>query len=302
MAAFLAIPYTFFTVLPEVMRGFDEIKNYTILRNSLLNFSIIVSLLVLYTFSEYNNEPILALFIGVSLSTIIAFLVVIIFLKKKNIPFKSPKYNKSILKYSYPMFLTSSVLFLMSNLDTFMIGFFIDEKSVGIYSACLKVSLAVTFILASVTGFIAPKISKAFHLKKFNEVKRIYNLSLKLTVFATIPIVILILAFPELILSLFGEEFIEYKNLLYVVVFMNISNVLFGPLIYMLNMMDSQNFVKNVLFISLGINVLINYYWIQYYGIIGAAMATVVSTVLWKTILFIKLKTILKTSNTNEIS
>jgi O-antigen/teichoic acid export membrane protein len=90
------------------------------------------------------------------------------------------------------MLFTSSMLFLMGNIDSFMIGYFIDEKNVGFYSACIKISLLITFILSSVNNYITPKISKAYHEKRIIDLVKIYKTSVQLIILSSLPIIIVI--------------------------------------------------------------------------------------------------------------
>jgi O-antigen/teichoic acid export membrane protein len=76
---------------------------------------------------------------------------------------------------------------------------------------------------------------------------------------------------------------------------MNVVSVIFGPIIYILNMIDLQFYVKNVIFFSILINIILNYMLIPKFGIEGAATATLISTIFWKSLLFIKLKRTIKT-------
>jgi len=290
MTALLVIPYAFFTVLPEVLRGFDEIRNYSLLRNALLNLCIIFSLLLLYQYADLHNEPVIALFVGVAAATLIAFLVVIYFLKKNKIPRKSPKYDTNILKQSYPMFLTSSVLFLMGNVDSFMIGYFEDETQVGYYNACVRLSFAITFILTAINGFVSPKFAKYFHQNKLSELKKLYYQSLKLIWITVSPILLLLFIFPKLFLSFFGIEFIVASNTLIILNVSYMVNAFFGPTGHLLNMTGNQKTFMIVILLAFIINIFGNLIAIPKYGIEGAAFATFLSMSLWNVSSFVLLK------------
>lgn len=289
--AALCVPYTLFSIIPEIFRGFEEIKYYSFLRNLAQNLLVLVFLLFPLS-SLIDFDPVFSYFYGTIAVFVISAVLLFKFLKRKGYNlFKYKKdYSRKIIKYSYPMLFTSSMLFLMGNVDTFMIGYYVDEKNVGFYSACIKISLLITFILASVSNYIIPKISKAYHEKRISDLLKIYRDSVKLITLSSLPIILVVLVLPEFFLSLFGEDFVQQVNVLYLVMAMNVISVIFGPLIYMLNMIDLQFYVKNVIFLSLIFNVLLNYLLIPRYGIEGAAIATLVSTLIWKSLLFFKLK------------
>ena len=66
--------------------------------------------------------------------------------------------------------------------------------------------------------------------------------------------------------------------------FFNLITTILGSVGTLLNMTGYQVLMRNILFISLIVNILINYLLIPPYGLVGAAIATLVSTSLWRII------------------
>lgn len=275
------IPFTFFNILPEVLRGFHDIKIYSFFRNLAQNLFLLFILSGGIYFS-YKFDPIYVLYFSILFITSILLIVVYKFLHKRDINlFSNGKYKEAILKYSYPMFLTSSMMFLMGYVDSFMISYYLDEYQVGIYSACIKLSFLVTFVLASVNGFIAPKISKAYTNGDNKMVKKIYYDSIKLIVLVSSPIFLVLYLFPEFFLGLFGEEFKIAVVTLLIVNSAFLVNALCGSVGYMLNMTDNQHQFMKILLIGLLLNIMMNVFFIPIYGINGAAIATLISMSFW---------------------
>lgn len=81
----LLIPYTFFTIIPEVLRAYENIFIFSFLRNLLFQLSILISMLFII-FSNYGSI-IDALNYGILISFIVSFVILLIFLKKKNLSF-----------------------------------------------------------------------------------------------------------------------------------------------------------------------------------------------------------------------
>jgi O-antigen/teichoic acid export membrane protein len=279
--ALLIIPYTLFTIIPEILRGFQEIKVYSLLRNSSQSLLILL-FLGLILISGYE-DPIYALYLGVFSSALLAIIILIPFLRKRSVKLKNNSviYLKPILKDSYPMFLTSSMLFLMGNMDSFMIGYFDEVYQVGLYNACLRLSLLITFILTAINGFVKPKVSKLFFLGKKELLKDLYYSSLKIIWIIVIPIVIILYSFPSFFLNLFGEEFISAKITLIILNTSFLVNAGFGPVGPFLNMTGRHKLFMNILIISLIMNIFGNIVLIPYFDINGAAISTLISTSVW---------------------
>ena len=289
--AFMILPYTLFNVLVEVFRGLDDIRIYSFFRNLSQNGSIAL-LLAISIFFSLNIDPVYILFTTIMIITTAVIIILYSFLKKHNINVLiKGKYNNKILKNSYPMFLTASIIFVMAYVDNFMISYYIDEYQVGIYSACISLSMMISFIPMAIGGYISPKISLAYANKDKNKVKNIFKDSFKLIVITTIPIFLIIIYFANFFLGLFGSEFTVATTTLFIVSIGFLSESLCGPVGFILNMTDNQHIFMKILFISLLINIICNAILIPSYGINGAAIALMLSMLFWTIASFIILKT-----------
>jgi len=205
--AALILPYTFFNVFPEVFRGLGDIKVYAFFRNFLQNF-ILLQLLSISILFSLDYSPISILYLTVSILFITISISLIIFLKSRNINlFIKGNYQEKILKHSYPMFLAASIMFIMSYVDSFMIAYYLDEYQVGLYSACINISMIITFIPIAIGGYISPKVAKAYAKGEKEEVKKIFKDSLIIIIIVTLPIFLFIYVYAESLLSLFVTAF-----------------------------------------------------------------------------------------------
>ncbi|HIP27193.1 MAG TPA: flippase [Flavobacteriaceae bacterium] len=288
--ALLILPYTFFNILPEVFRGFDDIKIYSFFRNFLQNFLILLFLATSILMS-WNYSPIYILYVALFVISVVVILVAVFFLRKRNIQLRQAgKYNKKILIHSYPMFLATSIMFLMSYVDSFMIGYYLDEYQVGIYSACINLSMLITFIPMAIGGFISPKVSKYYSSGEKQKVKDIFKNSLIIIVVVTIPIFMIIYFYAEFFLGLFGKAFIVATTTLLITNIAFLSEALCGPVGFILNMTDNQHIFMKILIIALLINIIFNSLLIPIYGINGAAVAMLLSMLFWTISSFVVLK------------
>ena len=277
----MVLPYTFFNVLPEIFRGFDEIKQYSFFRNFFQNFTFLVFLLI-GIFLPLDYHPIDLLYIAVIVITVIVIVALYFFLKNKNITlFVKGKYDKKILQNSYPMFLAASIMFLMSYIDSFMISYYLDEYQVGIYSACVNLSMMITFIPMAIGGYISPKVSKHYSNGEISKLKSIFKNSLIIITIITIPIFLILYLYAEFFLGLFGAAFTVATTTLLITNIAFLSEALCGPVGFILNMTDNQHLFMKILLVSLLINIVFNAFLIPIYGINGAAIAMMFSMFFW---------------------
>lgn len=292
--AFLLIPYTLISIIPEILRSHEKYIEYAFLKNILFQFVLLSA-----SFLFINKiDIIFILYYSILISFIISILFLLFHFKQKKISFLYiKKYSTPILRNSYNFFLTSAIIYFNGNIDQFMIGIFLDERSVGFYSVCLKISLIISFILISVTTYISPKLSRAYAEEKIDVFINIYKKSSNIIIIFSLPLILILCIYPNFFLGLFGEEFKKLNITLYFVLFMNLTNVFFGPLLFISNLMGSHVYVRNILSISFILNIFLNVILIPKYGISGAAIATSLSTIFWKYFLFQNLKIKLKQFN-----
>ena len=281
LLAIMVLPYTLFNVLVEIFRALDDIKIYSFFRNLSQNGSIAL-LLAISIFFSLDWNPVYILFSAITIITLSLIISLYKFLKRNNISIEiKGEYKEKILKHSYPMFLTASVMFLMGYVDSFMISYYLDEYQVGIYGACISLSMIITFIPMAIGGYISPKVAQAYSNKEREEVKSLFKDSVKLIAITTIPIFVAIVYFSDFFLGLFGQEFTVATMTLMIVSIGYLSESLCGPVGFILNMTDNQHIFMKILLISLFINVLFNALLIPIYGINGAAIALMLSMLFW---------------------
>jgi O-antigen/teichoic acid export membrane protein len=293
--AFMVFPYTFFNVLVEIFRGLDEIKIYAFFRNFSQNFMVFILVLISIV-SSWMFDPVYILYGAILIITLSLSLTLYKFLKHKEIKlYVKGKYKEKILKHSYPMFLAASVMFLMGYTDSFMISYYLDEYQVGIYNACISLSMMLTFIPIAIGGYISPKIAKAYSQHKRDEIKSIFQDSMKIIFVVTLAIFGVMYFYGEFFLGLFGEAFHVATLTLLLTNIAFLSEALTGPVGFILNMTDNQHIFMRILIVSLLINVLFNMLLIPIYGINGAAIALLFSMFFWTigSYLFLKHKAII---------
>ncbi|CAA6807619.1 MAG: O-antigen translocase [uncultured Sulfurovum sp.] len=293
--ALMILPYTLFNVLVEVFRGLDDIKIYSFFRNLSQNGTILLLLFSSIVFS-LPYQPVEILFIALILITIAVIFVLFWFLKKREISILAKgKYQEKIVKHAYPMFLTASIMFLMGYVDSFMIAYYLDEYQVGIYGACISLSMILTFIPIAIGGYISPKIAESYDRKEFLKVKALFKDSLKLIFLTTIPIFVLMIVFADFFLGLFGTAFVVATTTLLIINFGFLSEAICGPVGFVMNMTDNQHIFMKILGVSLLINIIFNALLIPSYGINGAAIALLLSMLFWtiSSLIILKIKDII---------
>lgn len=285
------VTFSFFVIIIAVkdfnlsiLRGLKKYKMFSfflLIPNIIILFS-----LLLVTLDMISLDPLLLFIIipaFISISTLFVALFSIISTDlSKNLNIKKRPYSFSkILKISMPMFLLSAMQLIMSQADIVMIGVFLPETSVGVYSIAIKLSLLTSFMLTSVNNIVSPQFSELYHDGKIKELKNKIRYSNKLIFFTSLPILIILLLFGRFILSKFGDEFVLANIALRILVLGQILNSSCGSIGHYLVMTGKGKVFNRILFLSLIFNIILNYIFIPLIGINGAALASFISLVVW---------------------
>ncbi len=279
IVSFAIIPMTIINLNFETLRAMKKIKEYAFLQNVsiFLWASLILSLL---TSSSLH---------GVDIIIIFTISIYITWLYSQYLTFKAFKFKfnfngrniSNILKTAFPMLVAGSLMLIMGWSDTIMIGMYLDEKAVGIYTVALKIATVTSIFLMAINSMAAPKFSQFYSKNDMQGFQKIVTQSSKLIFWTSLPVSIVCIVLSEPILSLFGEEFTKGNLALILLCIGQLVNVFSGSVGYILQMTSHEKAFQIIILCSLIINIILNYSLIPVYGLTGAAFASMVSLIMW---------------------
>jgi len=275
------------------IRALKKIKTLGLLDVLNAIFKIIFLLLATYLFYSENN-PVYTIFAAhIFLFIISSIILYFVFHKEGNDKELIHKEsNKGIVTIAFPMFLTSFMTVIISQTDIIMLGLFNSINDVGIYSIAIKVATLTSFVLVAINSIATPKFSELYHAGKTEVLTKIAQKSSKLIFWVSFPIILVFIFFGKYILSIFGEEFIVGYYVLILMSLGQLINGIAGSVGSFLNMTGSQIVFNRIIILGGIVNIILNYLFIPLYGIIGAAIASMISMILWNILasLYIKRK------------
>ena len=193
-----------------------------------------------------------------------------------------PSYdNKLWFSTSQDMMLTSGFNYILISADSLMLGFLIDTDAVGVYRIASQVAVAIVIALTAMNGILHPIVADLHANNKKKELQRIVSIGAN-AVFAISIIGGLVLYFAaDYLPLLFGEEYVEPIPLLRILIFGQIFNASAGPAVLLLNMTGHQRDAAKIMAFGALLNLILNFIFIEWLGIEGAAYATIITTLLW---------------------
>ena len=275
-----AIPFTILLNLTvAIYRGFDR----TNVNMYFYNIIRPVSLLGFASVAVFFGASLKGVVFADLISMVFTFGIMSVYFIKK--PPVKPKWKlkfseptRQLIRYSFPLLITATLLNLMSWIDTIMLGYFKPVEVVGVYNAVFPIVGFLSLVIASMGYVYVPVASKLWGRNNTEPVGSIYAVMTKWCFLLTFPIFALIFVYPEfLITKLYGAEYVGGTTALRILSMGFIANSYFGFNYHTLLASGDSDFLMKCSVASAGINALINFMLIPEYGMIGAAIGTAIS-------------------------
>lgn len=197
-----------------------------------------------------------------------------------------PQYRgKRWVKVAFPYLLISGVALVQSNVDIVMTGALVNPEAAGIYKVAAQVTSLLGFGLSAANMIVAPITAELYSQGDHERLQRLIGWTAAGGfVFTTIGGLLMVFVGPFL-LDLFGAAFQEGYTAMAVLIVGKVVFTFAGPT-GMLMTMSGQEWVASKAFgIGALLNVVANLILLPLIGIVGAAVATVISTTAWNSIL-----------------
>ena len=195
---------------------------------------------------------------------------------KQRLKFSFSK-GMEVLKESYHFIISGLMVAIYTQMDSIMISKFLSDYEVGLYNSAISICGMWLFIPMAILNSFKPKI---IEYKKENEelyIRRLEQLY-SCVIWISIIFSIFVTCFSKIIiLILYGKKFIKANATLKIAVWFEVFSIIGCARSIWILCENKNKYVKYYLFIGAIINIVLNYFLIQNYGINGAAIATLIT-------------------------
>ena len=269
--SFFLVFLVFHTFFSEFIRAKKKFQLYGFFMYSLpyLIFIIFLGFILFFDLNEYYIIK------GYLCSITIVAISLLLFFPFKVLKSKTEFSYKRLFSISFPMMFSATFIFVSEWTDIFMLGAMVSKAEVGVYNAAFKLATIAIVVINAVNTVLGPKIAELYGKNELLEIRKLIYKSTRLITIVTLPIIII--SFRIEFLSFFGKEFIRGSGVLIIVSIGLLFNAISGSVAQLLNMTNHQKELRNITIITVIINMTLNFILIPIYGIIGAAVASLIS-------------------------
>ena len=277
----IAIPFfTLLNVFTSIFLGFGLVQAKVYFKEILRNLLFPLLLLGLILL----NLSFIGVFYAYTASLAIPCLLLIIYARKhlpSSIRIAKPAVNpaaKELLFFSLPLLGVAMLGMIIAWADTLMIGYFKTSAMVGLYNVAHPLAHFISYPLEALLLVYMPVTSGLYARGQMSEMRRNFSVLTKWLCSLTLPLFFILFLFPDVVLNfLFGANYIFAAAALRILSLGFIINNFLGPNGATLIAIGESKFIMWATLATAVLNVGLNVILIPPFGIVGAAVASVVA-------------------------
>ena len=280
--------YLFASFFLSVLQAYEKITWYSFIRNILDN-GIKLLAIIIFIWIGFNskNAVIYSYILGFVSMFLLSFYLCTYKIPElfKKYKLKSEDKNiirKDLFSYSWPLVFSGMIATILTQIDSFAIGYYNNAAQVGIYNTAVPIASLLGVIPSLLIPLFFPIITKEFSRNNKELIKGLTKQFGKWVFIFNLPFFIIMIFFPGAIINLFfGPSYIAAENSLRL---LSIGFLFYSIFIISENTLSMAGKTKIILLditIASILNLVLNIIFVPKYGINGAALATMISYIVW---------------------
>ncbi len=188
------------------------------------------------------------------------------------------RHIKSLSEFSFWLFLTSTGVLLYSYADSIMIGYYLTNADVGVYRVVFQFTTLAVIATTALRATLWPKVSRWNKTREMKNIEESLSRAFSYSLILAVPVFTGgILLGDRLLYFFYGAEFAKGYPVLIILLFTQIVNVFQFFFTMYLGALDRQKESFKVTAVAATANIVLNLLLIPLVGIMGAAIATMVT-------------------------
>ena len=177
---------------------------------------------------------------------------------------------------------------VMAQTDIAMLGMLASAEEVGVYRVAAQFAALGAVVIMAVNAVIGPELARLGHEGDRVGLERIARLGSRFGTLGTIGVIIALAGLGRwaLVVS-FGADFVGAWSPMMILVVGHMVTVVLGSTVTVAHMMGLERELFRITAAMMVPNVALNVFLIPRFGAVGAASATLISVVVWRSLLYL---------------
>jgi len=194
-----------------------------------------------------------------------------------------PSYDTRLwVRVAVPLFLSDGVFLLLWSADEVMLGSMMGPDEVSIYHACVKTAGLTLVFFNATTALAAPRFAALLVDRDRAHQEQFARSVSRWMFFPTLGLALALIGLGSIVLSTFGSTFVAGYPVLIVLALGYLAQAATGPVSAYLAVSGNQDAIVLVTAVAATTNVVFNLLLIPPFGVMGAAVASVLSALVYQ--------------------
>jgi O-antigen/teichoic acid export membrane protein len=185
-----------------------------------------------------------------------------------------------IVRFSSPLLVLGLLQLVGAKANPLILGALSNSQDAGIYSVALQAASLGVIFRQAFGQILGPIASEVHHRRDLKQLGWLYSRATRWTITLSLPVFLILAVHSELVLGIFGKEFLSGSQALIVLAIAQTLNVATGSSGLILTMCGKPGMSMLNQLASLVLNLVLNFLLIPRYGLLGAAIANAAATIL----------------------
>lgn len=229
LVSFWIVIRAFQELVAESLRAFHDVRAAVFISTAMFSLAFFLILTVLWSL----NQPVLLINVIFSavFSSLLALTIGVFLLNKKIKHYKSGGWvpSSELFSITAPLFIATLTLFIITNIDIFIVGANLKASDIAIYGAASKLVSIIVMPLLIINAVVPSLISELYAKEQCKELEKILRVT---ATFSCIPALIILSVFffftEDVLIVVFGEFYKESSNVLIILSIGQFFNVWAG--------------------------------------------------------------------------
>lgn len=275
------VPFSMLNLYAESLRAIKRIGASSLIQAGAIPVLSLLIFFVLYIMGLELNAAVLAYVVSSIITLLLAHILWNRALPELNLvrAQDGPSFRE-ILQASIPMAWVSISAVILGLADTVILGMFYSAMEVGIYTAALRISILLSFVLIAVNSILAPKFASLYHMGERVAIERLAQFCTKIMLLLVVPAALFIILFADEVMTVFGHQFHTGATPLIILTLGQMFNISVGSVGLLLMMTGQERCMQWINLIAVICNIMLSLLLIPALGMIGAAISSAAGLVL----------------------
>lgn len=155
-----------------------------------------------------------------------------------------------------------------------------NASEAGLYNVSHRLAAQLGLLMIVFTSITLPRFAAHAHLGDHPALASLAGRSIRTMLMFALPPTIILLVWSDVVLGIFGGDFIDAAGVLHILVLGQLFNLATGPVGYLLAMTGHERLLRNTLLVTAVMTLLLSLLLIPRYGAVGAAWSATLPLIL----------------------